>query len=440
MWKTATLVGTLAISTFAAMMATANDYPRRDFVGGVYAMTNEFDRNKIVAYGRNADGTLSLIGKFATGGRGAAFDGGEGLDPLISAYAVLLTKNRRHLIAVNAGSNSVSVFRVRNDFSLRLTDHRRVEGVGPNSVAYFDGTLWVSSIDADGEFVGEPDQEGVLTGFRLTPRGRLHRIRNGARRLENRPSAIQFSPDGRHLVVSSINAGSSALASGSTDEIVVYAVARSGRLSRQPVSAAASTLPGNAEGRNLPSAIGFEIVEDEGENYVVVTEAREFRPDGAPPAFFELQTGSVSTWRLDDDGSLEAIDLDVLTGSTPTEGGRTACWIEFSDDENTFWVSNALDATISSFSFDQGRIALIDDVAAAGTPPDNSSPAAAFGSTDGFIDLWISDDGEYVYQLFGLSGTIGVYKVESDGAGAGLTEIQLVSDLPETNTQGIVAF
>lgn len=413
---------------------------RTEFAGGVYAMSNKFDRNTVVAYGRNNDGTLSLIGEFATGGSGAAFDGGEGLDPLISAYSVILTKDRRHLLVVNAGSNSISVFRVRRDFSLRLTDVRKVYGVGPNSVAYHNGTLYVSSIDADGEFTGEPDQEGALTGFRLLRNGKLVPIRNSVRVLGNRPSAVQFSPDGKFLVVSSINAGSSALASGSDDAIVVYGVNRNGTLSRKEIDGATSTQRDNAQGRNLPSAIGFEIVEDKGKRFVVVTEAREFQPDGTPPAFPNLQTGSVSTWELGDDGQLTPVVLDALAGSSFTDGERTACWIEFSRDGNTFWVANALDASISSYSFKEGKIELINQVEISGQEPDNSSPQQAFATSDGWIDMWRSDDGKYLYQLFGLTGEIGVFKIGDESSTSALTEIQRVQDLPEINTQGIVAF
>ena len=408
------------------------------FEGAVYAMTNDSSGNSIVAYGRNSDGTLDLIGNFATGGAGAAFDGGEGLDPLISAYSILLTENKRHLLVVNAGSNTITVFRVRNDFSLRRTDRKRVVGVGPNSIAYHDGRLYVASIDADGQFTGEPDQQGALTGFTLSPRGKLSRISRSVRLLGNRPSAIQFSPDGKFLLVSSINAGSAALESGSNSEIAVFGVRRDGRLSSQPLSDAASTLPGNTEGRNLASAIGFEIVKDAGRRFVVVTEAREFQADGTPPAFPNLQTGSVSTWELLDDGQLSPVNLDVIAGNSISDGERTACWIEFSRDQKTFWVSNALESTLSSYSFNLGEISLIEQVSAAGSPPDNTTPQDAFSTTDGWIDLWISDDGRYVYQLFGLSGTIGVFKVEDNGHS--LTEIQQVSDLPQVNTQGIVAF
>ena len=64
--------------------------------GAVYAMTNGEGQvagnvqgpNSVVAYSQSAEGTLSIIGSFPTGGNGGDFDGGEGLDPLISAYAI----------------------------------------------------------------------------------------------------------------------------------------------------------------------------------------------------------------------------------------------------------------------------------------------------------------------------------------------------------------
>ena len=67
-------------------------------VGAVYAMTNGEGQvegnvqgpNAVVAYAQAADGTLSIIGTYPTGGNGGDYDGGEGLDPLISAYACLL--------------------------------------------------------------------------------------------------------------------------------------------------------------------------------------------------------------------------------------------------------------------------------------------------------------------------------------------------------------
>lgn len=163
----------------------------------------------------------------------------------------------------------------------------------------------------------------------------------------------------------------------------------------------------------------------------MVTEAREFQSDGSPPAFAALQTGSVSTWKLQSDGNLTAVNLDVTAGSQ-----RTACWLDFSIDGNVFWVSNALESTISTYSFSEGNIAMLAEVAAAGNGPSDSDP---IGTTDGFTDMQKSDDGRYLYQLYGFAGIVGVYAIDADGFGSGLSLIQEVNDLPLVNTQGIVA-
>ncbi len=420
---------------FRLLSEFAGNQESRRFDGAVYAMANGFAANTVVAYGRRSDGTLSLIGSTASGGRGGAFDGGEGLDPLISAYAIENTADRRYVLAVNAGSNTLSVFRVNRDFSLTRTDEAFTFGVGPNSIAIRGNRVFVTNIDADGQFQGEPDQEGSLMGFQLTRGGRLIPLVRTFRLLGNRPSAVRFSPDGRSLVVASINAGSAALASGSTDELVLYGFDRYGSLSLHPVSTGASTLPGNEEGRNLPSAIGFEIVEEAGRQFVVVTEAREFRPDGTPPVFDGLQTGSVSTWEIDSNHQLIPIDQDVLAGNSFVDGERTACWIAFSENQDYFWVSNALDASLSTYSFSEGRVAVREQVSVRGIGPEEGNP---FGTTDGWIDLDTSRDGRYVYQLYGLSGTIGVFAVGQNGT---LSVVETVTDiLPQANTQGIIAF
>lgn len=440
-------IGVCALTTSLTASADpfGGSFRGKSFDGAVYAMSNKIEGNSVVAYGRKSDGTLDFIGEFNTGGFGSTdFDGGEGLDPLISQYSVLLTDDRRFLFAVNVGSSSVSLFQVRDNLSLRLVDVAKVRGVGPNSLAFRDGVLYVSTIDADGVFTAEPDQEGALQAFRLLDVGataKLLPVKKSRRLLNNRPSSIQFSPDGRFLVVSSINAGSSGLASGSTDEIVVYSVSRSGLLSKAPVDAATSTLPNNAEGRNLPSAIGFDIVEDDGRQFVVVTEAREFQPNGLPPAFPALQAGSVSTWELGEHGELSPIVLDAVASATGdvTDGERTVCWIEFSDDKEEFWVSNALDSSISTYSFNEGVIELVDVVAAQVNDVTSPDPSVAFGiESDGFIDLSLSDNGKYLYQLAGLRGSILVFKTEDNGE---LTLIQTVTgDLPVVDSQGIAAF
>ncbi len=425
------------------------DDQSREIVGAVYAMTNgngqvdgnEQGPNTIVTYGRFADGTLVPIGPASTGGNGGDYDGGEGLDPLISAYALTKTDDNTGLLAVNAGSNTISSFNINEDFSLTLAGTPQSTGaIGPNSIAFsarttpgIKGLVYVTNITRP-EFLaqGEPAQQGTVTGFWLQENGELSPIPGSTRDLLNRPSAVQISPDGQWLVVTSINSGAAALATGDESEVIVYSVGADGLLSNAPLGSGASTLRGNAEQRNLPSAIGFQIV---GDNYVVVTEAREFQYDGAPPAFPALQDGSVSTWQIQGDGSLTPISIDVRSGVGNT--GRTACWLDFTADGNTFFVSNAIEAGLAAYSYDNGVVTLLDQAAAIGTGTGGADNGPeAFANTDGWIDMWITDDGQFLYQLYGLDGTIGIYRING-------TSLEFVGEesgnLPDTNTQGIVA-
>ncbi len=419
-----------------------------NFVGAVYAMTNGDgqidgfvqDDNVIIAYGRNADGTLTPIGPFETGGRGGDYDGGEGLDPLISAYALTKTPDNSTLLAVNAGDNTISSFNINDDFSLALAGTPQPTGaIGPNSIAFtpvvddqIRGYVYVTNITRP-EFLdqGEPAQQGTVTGFTLMIDGTLEAIPGSTRDLNNRPSSVQFSPNGEYLVVSSINSGAAGLANANEDEIVLYGVNPNGTLSTNQMDGATSTLRGNADFRNLPSAIGFQIV---GDNYVVVTEAREFQYNGAPPAFLALQDGSVSTWQIVGN-EFVPISQDIASGTNNT--GRTACWLDFTLDESTFFVSNAIEAGLASYSFSNGAVSLINQTAASGTGVgDAQTGAEGFAVTEGWIDMWISDDGQFLYQLYGLDGTIGIYRIVGDG-------LEFVGEesnnLPENNTQGIVA-
>jgi len=247
------------------------------FIGAVYAMSNGAGQvdgtqvqgdNWVAAYGRNSDGSLDLIGMTLTGGQGGDFDGGEGLDPLISAYALAKSLDNNFVLAVNAGSNSITSLVVQDDFSLVVGDTQPTGAIGPNSIAYtpsnidgVNGLVYVSNITrAEFAAAGEPVQEGTITGFWLMDDGTLAPIENSSRDLANRPSCAQFSPDGDYLVVTSINSGSAVLGSLDENEVVVYNVNADGTLSADITGSATSTLRDNSEGRNLPSAIGFQVV------------------------------------------------------------------------------------------------------------------------------------------------------------------------------------
>ncbi len=422
-------------------------------VGGVYVQTNDTERNEIAAFGRASDGRLYFIGNYATGGTGSTeFDGGEGLDPLISADSIITTEDQRFLITVNAGSDSITSFQILSNFRLRRISTVSSGGVGPNSLAIRNNLVFVSNIDRDGFALGdpetprgEPNDEGNITAFRINRYGVLRPIAGSTIELDNRPADLGISADGSKLIVTSITAGSVVLpGENSENSVAVYDINPDGS-NNGLVGAATSTEVGNEEGRNLPSAIDFDTTVINGREFVVVTEAREFNSVGLPPTLPALQSGSVSVYELTQDGELDITASDIALGD-PDLGAfdpsveLTACWIDFARDGRTFFVSNAISASISSFRLnDDGTTDLLEQEAAQGTSGfangDTTGPEV-FGTTDGFIDLDVTDDGRFLYQLAGLDGSIYVYRVDGRG---GLTFVQEASgDLPEIDTQGLV--
>jgi len=444
--------------TLTAIDAPADGGDAGAAIGAVFVATNDLENNAIASFARNADGTLTPVGEFETGGQGATdFDGGEGLDPLISADSIIVTEDEQFLLTVNAGSNEVVSFKINEDFTLSRISVVDSGGVGPNSVATDNGLVFVTNIDRDGLAFGdpsapraEPNDEGNVVGFYISETGELTPTGDSVD-LDNRPANIDFSTDGDRIIVSSITSGSVVLP-GENAEASVYSfdILRSGRL--QLADTNTPTLRGNSEGRNLPSAIDFDIVVQNGTEFVVVTEAREFNSEGAPPALPALQAGSVTVYELGADSSLTITEGDFAftdgDASANNDFGAsgqqlTACWIDFGHGEGAdiFYVSNAISASISSVRLlDDGSLEVIETIAAQGTSGFSTGATdgpGVFGTTDGFIDLDVSPDGDYLYQLEGLSGNIGVYELDGEG---GLTQIQeLTGELPEADTQGLVA-
>jgi 6-phosphogluconolactonase len=93
------LAAALVLAAALASSATAS------FGGGaLYTQTNDPSGNTVQRFERALNGSLTPAGTFATGGVGLATLGGR-------QGSVELSGDGRYLYAVNAGSNSVSVFR-----------------------------------------------------------------------------------------------------------------------------------------------------------------------------------------------------------------------------------------------------------------------------------------------------------------------------------------
>jgi hypothetical protein len=133
-------------------------------VGHVYVNDNTKGANTIGAFDRHADGTLTPERRspFPAGGAGT----GSGL---ASQDAIQFSADGRFVIAVDAGSNQVSVLRVHHDGSLGLVPGGVVSSGGtlPDSIAVHGNLVYVANSGNGGS---------NYTGFRLGSNGRLSPI------------------------------------------------------------------------------------------------------------------------------------------------------------------------------------------------------------------------------------------------------------------------
>src|SRR5215831_15527463 len=139
-------------SALAATVASA----AAGVVGQLYVNDNTAGVNTVAGFDRHSDGTLTpLAGSpFAVGGAGT----GDGIG---SQGALQLSADGRYLVAVDAGSNQISVLRIKPHGDLQLVgDPVSSDGVEPVSIAVSGDLVYVANAGSGGS---------DYTGFRLNP-------------------------------------------------------------------------------------------------------------------------------------------------------------------------------------------------------------------------------------------------------------------------------
>lgn len=282
----------------AAAELTTDD---RGATGGVFVATNDASANAVVAFSRAADGTLTPLGTFPTGGRGV----GGTADPLASQFALTLSPDRQYLFAVNAGSNDVTAFRVTNA-GLQLLARVASGGVRPVSVAASAHTLYV--LNTGNNTIGIFDWNGDGT---IAPRG-VRTLSAGAAG----GAAIRLSRNGQTLTVTERE----------SNTIDGFAVGADGGLST-PL-----TTPSTGNGPfGFDYALGGElIVSDAG-------------------------TGATTSYAQSLDGAIALLD-----GPASTQGQGAPCWVIVTGDGRFAYIANAGGSSISGFAIGQrGQLTLL---------------------------------------------------------------------------------
>lgn len=324
-------------------------------VGHVYVNDNTAPVNTIAAFDRHADGALTPVpgAPFATGAAGTGSTiGAQG--------ALQETDNGRYLLAVDPGSNQISVLRIEPDGTLRLREVVSSGGLQPVSIAVHRRLVYVANAG---------NGASNYTGFWLGRHGRLHAIAGSTVALPDgsSPGDVLFNSNGSHLAGTRV--GSS--------EIDSFDVGPDGRLT------AAAGSPFAAQG---PGPFGSEFRPTD-PNQLFVTNAH-----GGTLA------GSVSAFSVAADATLTPI------GASPFADRQTApCWVEISHDGRYLFAVNTASGTVSSYWIARdGSLRLL-----ASTPVDNDpSKAGPFDArlSPSGTTLWVVDNGAKAVSAFRVFG------------------------------------
>ncbi|MGO4592778.1 lactonase family protein [Leifsonia sp. 2TAF2] len=316
----------------------------------VFVQTDGLAGNAVVAYDRAADGSLHQAGTYSTGGLGGALTGSV-VDHLASQGS--LVYDRGLLYAVNAGSNTVTVFVVHGDRLFRL-EVLPSGGSFPVSVTSHGGLVYVLNARAGGTVQGYLRVGDFLVRVPSWNRS-LGLDPTQTPEFTHTPGQVAFTPSGSQLVVTTKGNGSA---------IDVFAVNRFGGLSQTPV---VTPEPGA-----VPFAVAFDAA-----GHLVVAEAG---------------TNAVATFAIQPTGAVTPI-ASAATGQAAT------CWI--AADGAHFYASNAGSATLSGYT-DAGSGALT----ALGTTP----------TGPGTVDAAVSSDGRFLYAQTGANGGVDAFRVNADGS------------------------
>jgi 6-phosphogluconolactonase (cycloisomerase 2 family) len=337
--------------------------------GAVFTLTNSASGNEVAVFDRAGDGSLTPAGTVATGGNGT----GAGLG---SQGALVLDGDR--LLAVNAGSNTLSLLHVDRRGNVRLADVEPSGGVGPISVTVHGKLVYVVN-------QGDATHAANIRGF-LALWGNLVPLPGSSRPLSTAapgPAQIEFSPNGKHLVVTE----------KATNLIVTYRVVfgYAGAPNAQPSAGV------------TPFGFAFDR-----RGRLIVSEAYGGAPDASV----------LSSYDLARDGTITPITANVATTET------AACWVVVTRNGRYTYTTNTGSNSISGYRIaHDGALTLLD---ADGKTADTGA---------GPLDLALAKSSRLLYSLNGGVPEIQGFAVNGDGS---LDPLGSVGGLP-AGTVGLAA-
>lgn len=345
----------------------------------LYAQTNE-TVNSVVHMIRNADGSISVKNRTASGGTGlnGVRPGAAAATPnsLVSQNSVIVSPDKTRLFAVNGGDSSVSVFAISQDTGdLTLMKSTRLLGTTPSSLAYRNGFLYVmfqSGANQLGAYAVQAD--GALAQLSLQNLPVTGSV----------PTQVVVSPDGNFAVVSA-GTGSNVVAS--------FPMNRDGSLGT-PVA--------NTAGISTPFAGAF----------------------ASPSIYLSSDIGgrALASYAFSGAGVLNLIGSVVSGEAAP-------CWLVVTPGGQFAYVGNGA-GTVSSYAVGAGGTLTLLQAKAA------TEPGVLPGVNSVSGDSWISPDGKFLYADYLGADKVVAYRIGSDGALVKINE-QVIGTMTHLSLQGL---
>jgi 6-phosphogluconolactonase len=337
--------------------------------GAVFTLTNAASGNAVAVFDRANDGSLTAAGTVATGGNGTgAVLGSQG--------AIVLDGNR--LLAVNAGSNTLSLLHVDRRGKVKLADVEPSGGAGPISVTVHGKVVYVVN-------QGDATHAANIHGF-LALWGNLVPLPGSSRPLSTAapgPAQIEFSPNGRFLAVTE----------KATNMIVTYKV-RHGYAGAPNAQPSAGVTP-----------FGFAF---DKKGRLIVSEAYGGAPDASV----------LSSYGLAGNGTITPITANVATTET------AACWVVVTKNGRYTYTTNTGSNSISGYRIaSNGALTLLD------------ADGKTANTGAGPLDLALAKNSRILYSLNSGVPEIQGFAVNGDGS---LDPLASIGGLP-AGTVGLAA-
>jgi WD40 repeat protein len=392
--------------------------------GHLYMQSNTIE-NEIFHFGRRADGSLELLAKYLTRGKGCGtYKPLTGQDPAPNAFegagSVIITHDRRFLFTSNGGDNTVSSFRIESDGRLTLVDvepsGEAVEGRSgtAKSLAYSDKhrTLYVLHAFGPNHLRIYDVNEGKLS-LRTQKR-----TCNTATKDDRLTTQTVLTPDQKFLLVDVLfDARPATNPDGSPKLVVTNTTDKDGLV----------VFPVQDDG-----GLGEPMFQDAGGAGPFYIMFLNNKPDTFLNGY--AVSDGVSMGSLDKEGHVNydpAVAIDTSAGK-PSE----LCWLAITSDDRIVLATNFGFSNVSSYIIESGRLKLAKDPACPPVPGDGKFRALNNLVSSGPNDSWLSPDDKYFYQLYPNASVLVGYRLNPD---ASLTEIGR-TPIPYTSPQGLAGF